>query len=187
MIYEMESKSQKSGKNRVEGGIFGEKKGRTFPSSRRRSYNKAIVFRTNGARSNKGAMQVREYSSKQYFAVSDQRRRRRFASLKVSTIPRQRLSAVTMSCRKNPSFMDFRCRQTGAPGESNPDTSLASGWVLFEGRTVAFYHKDTRHAETLTDLRMREATAAIAPATFTSSVLRAGYRRYCYRQPASIF
>lgn len=41
----------------------------SFPSPRRRSYNKTIVFRASGARSNKGAREVREYSSKQYFAI----------------------------------------------------------------------------------------------------------------------
>lgn len=62
MIYEMRSKLQKGGARRKEGRKRmkkleeeGEKRDRTFPSSRRRSYNKTIVFRANGARSNKGA------------------------------------------------------------------------------------------------------------------------------------
>lgn len=80
--------------------------------------------------------------------------------------------------------MDFRCRRTSAPDESNPDTYHERRQFLFEGRAVAFYRKDTRYAETLTDLRMREATVAIAPVTFTSFVFRVDDS---YRQPASIF
>lgn len=95
-----------------------------------------------------------------------------FTLLKVSTIPRERLSAAAMPCRRNSSFMDFRCRRTDAPDESNPDIPRAKE-VPVEGGAVAFYRKDTRHAETLTNLRMREATVAIAPVTFTSFVFRA--------------
>jgi hypothetical protein len=74
-----------------------EKKGGTsFPSSRRRSYNKTIVFRASGARSNKGAQSSpSRYSSKQYFAAPDGARRCRSGRLGVPTIPRQRLSATT--------------------------------------------------------------------------------------------
>ena len=59
MIYEMESKSQnleeETEQRRDEETPRKRKKGKTFPSSRRRSYNKTIVFHANGARSNKGA------------------------------------------------------------------------------------------------------------------------------------
>lgn len=118
-------------------------------------------------------MQVRGYSSKQYFAVSNGRRRRRFARLRISTIPREWLSAAAMSCWKNPSFMDFRCRQTGGAWRVKSWHIPGSEGVPFEGEAVAFYRKDTRYAETLTDLRMRKARAAITPATFTSSVFHA--------------
>lgn len=104
--------------------------------------------------------------------MSDGGRRRRSTSReKYRRFQGERLSATAttatavMSCRRNWSFMDFRCRQTGASDESNPDTHTHHARrVLFKGATdVAFYRADTRHAETFTDLRMREATVAIEP------------------------
>lgn len=103
MIYEMGSKSQKRGGRNREKRIkkLGEKRGRTFPSSRRRSYNKTIVFRANGARSNKGARCKSEGISQNNISqcptgIDDVES----ATLRVSTIPRERLSAAVMPCRE---------------------------------------------------------------------------------------
>lgn len=179
-VAKMTGEGRGRGRRRWNGGIkkFGKKRGRTFPSSRRRSYNKTIVFRANGAKSNKGAHCKSEGISQNNISQCPHRRRR---SATLRTYRRFRGNDFRRRSEGNLSFMDFRCRQTGASDESNPWHILGARGVSFKEVVVAFYRQDTRHAETFTDLEMREVTVAIAPVTFTSSV----FRRALHRRPAT--
>lgn len=126
---------------------------------------------------------ARGYSSKQYFAVSNGDRRRRSAFAKSIDD-----SAATTfgggdgddgdgrAERDSSPFMDFRYRRKPKRFDESRILTHSAEELFSSSSSSSFYRDDdARRAEKHADLRMREATVAIAPVTF-----------YVFRLPRSV-